>query len=304
MIDFLKDVSAVAVPAFVLSTMLNVGLTQKPSRILHHLQNWHFLIRMLLINLVVVPALMIAAVVLVELEPIYAAGLVVFAMSAGAPFLVRLTMTLRHEIALGATVMVVLMVGTVVIMPAALPFALEGIDVDAGGIVKSLLSQMIAPMVVGMLFNQFLEAQVAYLQPWVARFSSVSLYVLIASTLVGYAPDLADRGLWKAAVTGFVVLALAFFLGFMMGDGRDQLNDVGGLGTAQRGTASAMIVATSNFTDPRVLVIITLVNTLGLVFLIGAAKTLSKDNQVTLDPPGADEPQRPARAVTAKESAP
>ena len=45
---------------------------------------------MLLVNLVVVPALMIAGISVVELDPIYAAGLVVFGMAAGAPFLIKL----------------------------------------------------------------------------------------------------------------------------------------------------------------------------------------------------------------------
>ena len=192
----------------------------------------------------------------------------------------------------GATVMMVLMIGTVGVMPIGLPLAVEGISVDAGAIVVPLLIQMMAPMIVGMLLNQLLESPVSYLQPWVARFSTISLVVLIIATLIGYSTELDDGDLWKASITGLAVLAVAFFLGFMMGDGRDQLKEVSGLGTAQRGTAAAIIVATNNFSDSRVLVVILVVNTLGLLLLIGAAKVMSAQNTVTFDPPGADVPRR------------
>ena len=38
----------------------NVGLTQRPSKIIKHLSNWHYLVRMMVVNLAVVPALMLA----------------------------------------------------------------------------------------------------------------------------------------------------------------------------------------------------------------------------------------------------
>jgi hypothetical protein len=90
----------------------------------------------------------------------------------------------------------------------------------------------------------------------------------------------------------------------MMGDGRDNLKDVGGPGTAQRGTAAALIVATQNFDDARVLIIITIVNTLGIVLLIAAAKAMARDNSraplpvVADPPPGRDHYARPSTLRT------
>lgn len=86
-----------------------------------------------------------------------------------------------------------------------------------------------------------------------------------------------------------VVLLLALFLGWFMGDGNGRLKDVGALGTAQRGVAPAMIVAKSNFEDPGVLMIITLVNLFGVIMLIAAAKMMNKTNKAAiLIPPAAD----------------
>lgn len=136
----------------------------------------------------------------------------------------------------------------------------------------------------------------ALVQPWVARISSISLYVLIVAIIIGYLPEMTDPGLWKAVAVGMAVLVLALFLGWTMGDGHDHHQDVGGLSTAQRGTAAALIVASDNFDDPRVLVVITLLNTFGVVMLIVAAKALSRDNSFQfLIPAAADPPHHPVQ---------
>lgn len=300
-LELCRQLASIAIPVFVITSMLNVGLTQRPSKILQHLSNWHFLVRMLLVNLVIVPALMLAAVTVVDLVPAYEVGLLVFSMAAGAPFLIKLTLTSEHDLALGATVMMVLMVGTVVVLPVGLPLLVEGVQVDTGAIVRSLLLQLLAPMVAGMLLREFLANLVAPVQPWVARVSNIALYVVIVATLLGYLPQMRDPALWVAVAAGMVVLLLAFFVGYMMGDGRDHLQDVGGLGTAQRGTAAALLVGAQNFADPRVLLVITIVNTLGIVMLVAIAKVLSRDNHLTLVPPAADPPgvadRRPPRSA-------
>lgn len=90
MFEAFQAIGSWGVTVFVITSMLNVGLTQKPSRLLEYLDNRAFLLRMLVINLIVVPALMIAAADIVALEPVYAAGLLLFFLSAGAPFLIKL----------------------------------------------------------------------------------------------------------------------------------------------------------------------------------------------------------------------
>lgn len=83
-----------------------------------------------------------------------------------------------------------------------------------------------------------------------------------------------------------------------MGDGHGHLKDVGALGTAQRGVAPAMIVAQGNFDDPGVLMIITLVNLAGVVALIIAAKTFSRDNKVQLIEPIPPQPRKTCQGLT------
>lgn len=290
--EILREVSGIQVTVFVMSSLFNVGLTQKPTKFLTHLQNWHFLSRMVLVNLILVPAVMMMAVTLADLEPIYAAALMVFGLSAGAPFLIALTKESKQDISLAATVMTVLIVGTMILLPILLPRVVEGLSVDLWTIVRALLAQMVLPMALGMAIRQFLVPLAAVIQPWVARISSVALYGLLASMIVGYLPWMADPELWKAIVTGLVVMLISLFIGYMMGDGHNHLKKVGALATAQRNTAAAMIVASTNFTDPRAVVVVTLLNTFGLILLMGAAKLMSRDAEFLLTPIGADIPER------------
>jgi BASS family bile acid:Na+ symporter len=102
MFAFLQQLSGFLLPFFVFLTMFNVGLTQKPSKILDNLKEWHFLVHMLVANFVIVPALMIALVHVTNFDSALQAGLLTMGACAGAPFLIKLTQTSNNDIALGA----------------------------------------------------------------------------------------------------------------------------------------------------------------------------------------------------------
>jgi BASS family bile acid:Na+ symporter len=87
-----------------------------------------------------------------------------------------------------------------------------------------------------------------------------------------------------AILVGLAFVAVAFGIGYFTGRGADHLQDVGGLGTAQRNTAAGLIIATQSFDDPNVLVMLTLANTLGIVMLLLIARALSRDNKVDITP--------------------
>jgi BASS family bile acid:Na+ symporter len=259
--------------------MVNVGLTQEPSKIIGNLRDWHFLVRMVVANFLIVPALMIALIYVTDYDPSLQVGLLTMSCCAGAPFLIKLTQTANQDIALGATVMMVLMVGTVAFAPLLLPVVIEGVEVDAGAIASALIRQLLLPIAAGMILAQVMTQVADAIQPWIARIGNYALYGVLASSLIGYWPNVRDIIGTGAIVGGVAVIALAFWIGYLMGDGRDRLQDVGGLGTGQRNTAAAMIIASQNFDDPDVFVLVTIVNTLGIIMLLGFATVLSRDNR-------------------------
>ncbi len=278
MLDVFKSLAQVAVPIFVVSTMLNVGLTQTLRDILRHLTRWGFVAKMLVANFVVVPLIMIVAMNVLSFDPALEAGLLIFSLCAGAPFLIKLAQRSEHDIALAAAVMMLLMIVTVVYVPIALPLVLEGVTVDAWAIARSLFLQLILPIAVGMLAVRFLPGLARPVQPWVAKLGNYALYVVLGATLIGYFPDMLAIVGTGAIFVGLGFVLAAFGVGYLTGAGKDHLEDVGGLGTAQRNTAAGLIIATQNFDDPNVLVMMTLASTLGMVMLLFIAKALSRDN--------------------------
>lgn len=280
MFELFRSAVQIAAPIYVISTMLNVGLTQKLSDITGHLNNYPFVLKMLLANFVLAPLLMIVALYFAPFDPALKAGLLIFSLCAGAPFLIKLTQTAKHDVALGAAVMMLLMVVTVVYTPIVLPMILSGISVDGWAIARTLVLQMLLPIAIGMLVVQFLTVFAKKLQPSIGRLSNVTLYILVAATLIGYFPNMVSIVGTGAILVGLAFVAAAFGIGYLAGAGKEHLEDVGGLGTAQRNTAAGVIIAVQNFSDPNVLVMLTLANTLGIVMLLFVAKALSRDNKV------------------------
>lgn len=278
MFEFFIRITQFTVPIFVISTMLNVGLTQRPSEILMHLRSRSFVLKMLLANFILVPLVTILILRITTFDPALKAGLLLFGLCAGAPFLIKLTQTTEHDMALGAATMMMLMLVTVIFVPIVLPLVLTGIDVDAWAIARSLLLQMLLPIGVGMVLAQCLPPFSRTVQPWIAKLGNITLYVVLAATLIGYFPNMLQIVGTGAILVGLVIVLAAFAIGYFLNKGVDHHEDVGALGTAQRNTAAGLIIATQNFDDPNVLVMLTLANTLGIVMLLFLARFLSRDN--------------------------
>lgn len=278
MFDLMIALSELALPIFIFATMLNVGMTQEPRRILQHWRDWPFLLKVLVANFIGAPLAMWLLVQIWPMPITLEAALLLFSLSAGAPMLIKLTAVSGHDLALGASTMMLLVLGSMVIVPLALPQLLPELSVDGGALAWMLMRQLLVPMVLGALLAYWAPRLNARLQPGVRRIGNVSLYVLLVATIIGYLPVMMPIIRSGALILAMIFILVAFGLGWLAGYGQDHLEDVGGLATAQRNTAASMLIASGGFTDPDVFVLITLVNTLGLVLLIVIAKGLKRDN--------------------------
>lgn len=290
MFEFFQWLASTATTIFVLGSMLNVGLTQDPMHILRNLSSWQYLTRLVVANFLVVPAVMLLFITIFDISGVYAIALTIFACAAGAPLLIKLTAQSDNDISAGATIQMVLMVATVFILPLYLSLLLEDAQVGMWDIAQPLLTQMILPLVVGMMFFQFAEKFAGIIQPWVSKISNIALYVLLGATVLGYLPQLADWQLWKAITVGMAALLLSFYIGFGAGHGHTIRSQLGALGTGQRNTAASMITAGA-FGDPMVFITIAMVNTLMMFVLMALASRLGDGSEIAfLEPLEADMP--------------
>jgi bile acid:Na+ symporter, BASS family len=285
MFEVLIKISSIVLPIFVFLTMFNVGLTQKLSDIIKYLKDRRFGLLMLAANFILAPLLMWGILYFFPLDPYLDVGLTIFSICAGAPFLIKLTQQSEHELALGASTMITLVLGTIVIVPLLLPLLVPQIEINGGTIAWTLLKQLILPIILGLLVAKFFSTIAKSIQPGVAKIGNWALYLMLVTILAGYFPELKKILGEGAIVIGIAFVLGAFGIGYFIGgfSRKDHLQDVGALGTAQKNTAASMIIAAQNFKDhPEVLVIITIANTLGIVMLLVIAKFLSKDNKIRI----------------------
>lgn len=281
-LNFIGQVGTAVLPIFVFLTMFNVGINRVMSDFTEYVDEWPFFLRMIVINLVVAPIIMWLMLQVVSLSEPLEVGLLIFSMVAGAPFVIKLTQYSEHDLVLGATLLIVLIVGTCVIMPLTSSFILPEIEINVWELSTTLIQQLILPIIIGLACHHFIPGLTATIRPWVAKLSNITLWIVVVGILLGELQGIIEIMGQGAILLSVVFILIVTALGYYSSghNKKDHLQDIGALGTGQRNTAAGMILATTNFAYTlEILLIITIGNTMGIILLIMIAKYLSKDNQ-------------------------
>ncbi|RYD87528.1 MAG: hypothetical protein EOP50_20610 [Sphingobacteriales bacterium] len=131
MVELLSRVLLISTLAFAVTSMLAVGFRYSAREIIEPLRNVGDVIRALVANFVLTPLLAYIVVQLLSLERPFAAGLMLVATAAGAPFLIKLTIAAKADVGLSATLLVLLLPATVLYMPFIVPWAIPQARVNA-----------------------------------------------------------------------------------------------------------------------------------------------------------------------------
>ncbi len=279
MSEMLQVLANLAVLVFVVSSMLSMGLSLTIKQVLDPLRDVALVIKALLANFILVPLVGVLIKLVIPLDEPLAIGLILLATAAGAPFLPKLVLAAKGNVAFGVGLMVLLMVVTVVYVPIVLPLLLPGVAVNPMDIASSLIVLMLIPLAAGLFIKARYEGVATSLQPTMAQASNTSLMLLLVLMLV-----LNFRTVLGTVGTGAILAALIFILvsfglGFFLGGPAADTKPVVGLGTAQRNVSAAMVVAAGNFSDPGVLVMIIVGALLMLVLLMLTAGELGRRGQ-------------------------
>ena len=232
---------------FVISSMLGMGMGLTLAQILGPLKNARLVVLALVANFALVPLLAWLITLVLPLDEPLRVGLLILAASAGAPFLPKLVQGAKGDVGFAVGMMVLLMVGTVIYLPLVLPLLLQGVEVNAWAILKSLIGLMLVPLVVGLSIRAHSTDAGERWAKVMNRVSSISLLVLIVLGLGLNVSNIIDL------VGSYGFLALILFVGGtlslgMLFGGRDRsVRSVMALGTAQRNVSAAIVVATQNF---------------------------------------------------------
>lgn len=273
--EILQHAVSYSMLAFVLSSMLAVGLGLTVAEIVGPLRNGRLVSLALLANFVVMPAGALVIARLFRLDEPLGAALLLLGSAAGAPFLPKLAGIAKADLGLAVGLTVLLMVLTVAYMPLALPLLLAGVTVDPLEIARSLVLLMLVPLAVALFVRARWEGLARATQPWLGKLSSASLALLMIGMVVTNFQNLLGLYGTRGVIASVVFLALGAGAGWLLG-GRDRgTKGVMALGTAQRNIAAALVVAGQSFTDPRVVVLVVVVAIVGMVMLFPFARSLA-----------------------------
>ena len=275
MTEIFQAVVPIAMLAFVVSSMLGMGLGLSVGEIFAPLRNARLVAVALAANFIVLPVGAIGLGRVVGLDEPFAIGLLLLASAAGAPFVPKLAQLARGNVAFGVGVMVLLMVVTVGYLPLALPVLLPGATVDPLKIARSLLLLMLLPLAIGLAGRAKLPALAGRIKPVLDRVSSLSLTVLMVAITGANLRNVLSVFGTGGILAGLLLIALGFAAGWLLGGPGRDTRSVLALGTAQRNIAAALVVG-SGFANPKVVVMVVVVAIVGLFILMPTARLLSR----------------------------
>ena len=121
LIEFFETIAKISGLLFVVTSMLAMGLNLTMTQIVQPLKNIRLVVLALLANFVLVPLLAYLILMVIPLEQSLRVGLIVLSTAAGAPFLPKLVVGAKGNVAFGVGLMVLLMVVTIIYMPPGPP---------------------------------------------------------------------------------------------------------------------------------------------------------------------------------------
>lgn len=275
LMDLLSKASNVAMLSFVVSSMLARGSGLLVAQVVDPLRNVRLVALGLTANFVLMPLGALVLARILRLDEQFGIGLLVLGCAAGAPLMPKLAELSKGNLSFAVGMMVLLMVVTVAYLPIVLPLLLPGVTVNPMQIAQSLVLTMMLPLGAGLFTRARFEALAAGLRPWLDLLSNISLILMIALICTANFQKVLQVFGTRAILAGLLFIVFGFCIGWLLGGPGNGTRRVLALGTAQRNIAAALVVASQSFSDPKVVVMVTVVTIVALVTIVPAARALA-----------------------------
>jgi BASS family bile acid:Na+ symporter len=274
MVEILRGAAALSVIVFAISSMLSAGLSFSVRDIIAPLLKPLRVLRAVVANFVLVPLLAAGIARALALDAAETTGLILLGSAAGAPFLIKLTAIAAGDVALGTSLLVLLVPMTVVVMPLIVPVLAPDAAVNAVAVAKPLALTLLVPLAIGLAVNERSSRWAARAQPLMRAASTSSLFALLTFTIAANLPHVVDMFASRSIVAIILLLVGSFAIGYLLASPRPERRVVLAMGTAMRNIAAATIVAVEDIADPDTLVLVVVASLISLGILIPTARHL------------------------------
>lgn len=251
---------------FVLSTMFSMGVKLSVGQLVGALRKRRLLANSLAVNLVAIPLVSSLLVRTASVETGLAAGVVLLAVSPGAPFGPKLAEISDSDVAFASGLMAILCTLSVVTIPVSLVLLLPGdVTVDPLAIGRMVLGIQLVPLLLGLGLSFLSPSLTGYLYPTAQRLSDYTFVGLIVLLAVVYGDSMTS--LFGTGILGLSTVAVgaSLLLGYGLGGQTRGTREVLATTTAARNAAIALFIATTGFSDPDVLSAVLAFSFIGVV---------------------------------------
>jgi BASS family bile acid:Na+ symporter len=246
---------AVPVAASVFAVMLSLGLMLGREQVAAARQRGGVLAMALFAVLIPVPALAVLLVKLAGIKGVVAAGILLMAISPGAPIAVRRAIEAGGEPAFAPALHLVIVLLAIVTVPASVAILDAIFQKDFGisplDVARQVFFAQLLPLGLGAALRAWRPNVAARLEAPLARATNLTLLALLVVLAVVLWPLLAEVG-WVPFAAGVALTLCALAVGAACA-GRDAaVRPVAAVAAAMRNPGLALLIATVNKTPPGV----------------------------------------------------
>ena len=272
-LQLIFDISLIA---FMLGNLSAMGLQLRLADAWTPLRSIRFVGRTLFAGFFVSPALAYVVARIVPMEAPFATGLLLLGLAPSAPFLPLVVKKANGDLAAAAGTMLLASVGTIVIMPVAVPLAAPGLSADAWRIAKPLFCLVLIPLASGIFIKSMWPARAVVLHCYVKHITGASTIIFLAMVIVLNFKTIAGSVGSHALIAQFLYVPATAITGYLCSAGMPGAKrSVVSLGTCTRNIGiAAAIVGTDG--DQRTMVMLVFATLVTLIVSFGTAAWFSR----------------------------
>lgn len=247
-------VGMVALPTL-FTVMLSIGLMLGPAQIAAALTRRTVLLALLFAAVVPMPLLAIITVDWFDLRGPVAVGLMLMAISPGAPFALKRAIDAGGHREFAPALHVAIVVLAVVTVPLSVAILAKlysaKFEITYLQIARQVFVAQLLPLLLGALVRYLWPAFATRIEPPMVRFGNKLVFLLLVVTLIDIVPVLDNIG-FVPTIAGMVLTVFALFIGALSA-GRDAaVRPAGAIAVAMRNPGLALVIAQANNAKPAV----------------------------------------------------
>jgi BASS family bile acid:Na+ symporter len=277
MTELLTPLLKITVVIFMAGNLLDLGLRLDLKAALKGLRDVRFVTLSLLWAFVICPALAWGLTRVIPLSAPYAMGLILLGLTPCAPLLPMVAEQARGDLNYAASFMLLAAAGTVLLMPFAVPFMVEGLTVSAFDIAKPLVVLVVIPLVIGVAIQMLWPSIASRIQPFVKKGTGIDTVLMLLLVLIiygkGFIGSIGSYAIGTQALFYIAVTAGPYLFSFGMPHGQKSVMSLG-LCTRNCGSAMAPLFVAANV-DQSAIVMVSLGIPMMFLSAVIAAKVMA-----------------------------